>query len=95
MAGVSDERRVELEQQLVDVQAELAEISKQRLSFTASMFDPLREKSEELEATADRIRNELGAPAAQGRPPRADGRGWALVAASAVAIVAAIWFFMR
>lgn len=95
MGGLSSERRAELEQRLVSVQAELVEISKHRLSFTASMFDPLRETSEELEAEADLIRNELGVSAASGRPPRVDGRGWALVVGSAVAITAAIWLLAR
>lgn len=70
MGGLSGERRAELEQRLASVQAEIVEISKHRLSFTASMFDPLREKSEELEAEADLIRNELDVSAAPGRPPR-------------------------
>lgn len=94
MDALPGERRAELERRLDDVQAELVEISKHRLSFTAGMFDPLRERSEELETEADLIRTELGVPPAPGRPPRADGRGWALVVASAVAIVGAVWFFV-
>lgn len=90
-----DERRAELERRLADVQAELVEISKHRLRFTAAMFDPIRERAEELEAEADAIRTELGVPAAPGRPPRSDGRGWALIAASAVVIIAVLWLFTR
>lgn len=94
-AGPSDERRADLERRLAEVRAELADVSKERLGYTASYFDPLREKSEALEAEADALRSELGLPAARGRPPRADGVGWALVCGSAVAIVILLWLVPR
>ncbi len=95
MNELSDERRAELERRLAEVQAELVEVAKRRLSFTASMFDPLREKSDELEAEADMIRLELARPPAPGRPPRVSRAGWALLAGSVVVILAALWLFVR
>ncbi|MFB4353778.1 hypothetical protein RAC69_11560 [Microbacterium sp. LS_15] len=77
------------------MQAELVEVAKRRLSFTANVFDLLREKSDELEAEADMIRLQLGRAPAPGRPPRIGSAGWALVAGSAVVIVAALWLFVR
>ncbi|MCK8468270.1 hypothetical protein M0722_13805 [Microbacterium sp. KSW4-16] len=92
---LSDAQRADLEQRLAEVQAELVEVSKARLSYTVSAFDPLRDKSETLEIEADSIRRELGHPTAFGRPPRADGIGWALLGSGAVVTVALIWLFAR
>ncbi len=87
-------QRRALESRLAVVRAELAELAADGIRFPHGPPPSFQSRSEELEAEADSIREQLGIPAALGRPPiRNSLPGFLVLAIAIAAILIAIGMF--
>lgn len=80
-------QRRALETRLEVVRGELAELAADGIRFPHGPPLSFQSRSEELEAEADSIREQLGIPAALGRPPIRNSLPGFLVLATAIAAI--------